>query len=713
MRDRKWIIQEKEIGTKAGRYESLFSLANGKIGIRGFHDFLEETWHEATIYMNRFYDSEDYIYGEGAYGYAKKKQKMLPLPHRFGRNIVINGTSLTAAFLNMEKTTRKLDMEQGTLETCYYFDLPDRLTIKIEGKRFVSLAHNEVIWQTYTIEANQDIQMTLNQISSTNNTVEGVDPRLGSLTKKCALHIQENMQFMSEKANLTTYITDESKLFLAVGEVETVDDKYAVDNGYFIPKGNSISWQRMLYFSDCNQPIEKIKSAITDVYQEGITKHLTAHQEVLNDFWATQSIEIDNTDILQSIYFNMFHLFQHVGKDGKANICAKGLSGEGYEGHYFWDTEIYVLPVFIYTMPEIAKKLLISRFQMLGAARKRAKEMSYEGALYAWRTINGEEASAYYPAGTAQIHINADIAYAINQYYQVTLDTTFMKRYGIEMLIEIARFFADYADYIEGKGWTINGVTGPDEYHALINNDVYTNLMVKKQFENLLLHYQTFSLPGVTIKELKKWGDIAANIYIRKEGNLIAQDELFFERSPWDFQRRDKRPLLLHYHPMLIYKHQVLKQADLILAMLTCHEEFTMEEIQENYEYYEPLTTHDSSLSETIHGIIAAQIGKTDIAFQYFKNTVITDLYDTHDNTKDGVHIAAMAGGWQSLVFGFGGLRLTANTIHFTPIVAKELMSYAFTIMYRGVKVRLQVNNGKASISTDKEPENFTIALHE
>ena len=717
MISKQYLVEENDLFQHSGRYESLFSLANGKIGIRGFHDFLSETWHEATIYMNHFYDTEDYIYGEEAYGFAKKKQKMLPLPHDFGRKILVNGQVLELSMLNHEKSQRYLDMQSGILHATYTFTLSPELEITIKGQRLVSLIDTTLIWQHYELQTTKSCQVTWEKQQANSKEHEEFDPRLGSLNKEKALHLKTQEQFMAKAAQIATYQTDESGLYLAVGEIEVIKIAAEILHNQAtveLSPTSPIEWLRMFYYTDVEQPLLSQQEVMQNAFTLGLSHYLDAQQQILTAFWQQQDLAInDNPALSQSLFFNIFHLYQHAGKDGIANICAKGLSGEGYEGHYFWDTEIYVLPFFTYTMPEIARKLLLSRYAMLDKARARAKEMSYKGAMYAWRTINGEEASAYYPAGTAQIHINADIAYAINQYYAATKDEEFMEQYGLEMLIEIARFFADFADEVEGKGWVINGVTGPDEYHTMTNNNAYTNLMVKKQFRNLIDYNHTRTLKTVNAAEITLWQTIADNLYLKKQGLLTAQDDQFFERVPWDFERRPKRPLLINYHPMVIYKHQVLKQADLVLAMLLCHDEFTLEEIQANYNYYEPLTTHDSSLSETVHGIIAAEINDMETAYRYFYETTITDLYDTHNNTADGVHIAAMAGGWQSLVFGFGGLRITKDKLSFTPKISEDLSSYRFSIYFRGVKITVNVNNGDVEITTDKEPQDFTIILNE
>lgn len=717
-------IKETEvIMEKIGQAESVFSLANGKIGVRGFHEESESSWYEASIYMNGFYDSEPYIYGENAYGYAKNKQKMLSLPNMLAVEFQVDGEQFDISTSKVVTYSRVLDMERAEIRKQYVWLTKSGINVNIMMTKIVSASEPSLILTQIECSADQACTLTIKSkygVVVENTQLDGHDPRLGNLTKKAALHHLETQRGLDNLLTLSQYKTDASGLLLSCGMAHCVEgDKPTISNvendvlfAFSLSAGKQIRLTKYMYYSDEAGELATHKVKFLALVGKPFSCYQEKQYEIYKTFWERQQLNIEeNEKLLGALRFNVFNLYQHVGKDGKANICAKGLSGEGYEGHYFWDTEIYVLPFFTYTMPTIAKALLMSRYRMLDAAKRRASELSYKGALYAWRTINGEEASAYYPAGTAQIHINADIAYAIEQYYHATQDDDFMRQYGLEMLTEIARFYASYADYVKGKGWSINGVTGPDEYHALTNNNAYTNLMVKRQFKKLLNLQKKFGSSTITDEEQSIWQAIAEGLLIKKEGLLTAQDDNFFERTPWDFKERPLRPLLIHYHPMIIYKHQVLKQADLVLGMLLCHEEFSEEERKANYAFYEPLTTHDSSLSETIHGIIAASIGKEEEAYEYLQDTVLTDLYNTHHNTEAGLHMAAMAGGWQSFIFGFGGMRVYEDRIIFHPSVSKELKSYSFSVQFRGVTIELNMKDGVANVTQEKEIPGICVLI--
>jgi trehalose/maltose hydrolase-like predicted phosphorylase len=437
-----------------------------------------------------------------------------------------------------------------------------------------------------------------------------------------------------------------------------------------------------------------------------------AQERFMADYWSRTDVEVrGDMAIQQGIRFNSYHLLQSVGRDGRTNIAAKGLTGEGYEGHYFWDTETYVVPFFLYNNPEIARKLLEYRYSILDKARERARQMAHpKGALFPWRTINGEESSAYFPAGTAQYHINADVACAIRKYMKATDDTEFLVNYGAEILFETARVWADLGDFIPRKGnkFCINGVTGPDEYTALVDNNCYTNMMaqVNLAYAYEMAQWMRANSPqdfakiaakiGLEAPELDFWKRAADNMYIPydEESGLYMQDDSFLDKAVWDFANTpsENYPLLIHYHPLVIYRYQVCKQADLVLALFLQGDKFTLDDKKRNYDYYEKITTHDSSLSTCIFSIVASEIGYHDKAYQYFIGTARMDLDDYHGNVKDGIHVANMAGTWMSLVNGFASMRVYNETLSFDPYLPQSWEGYSFKISFRGCLLKVSVD---------------------
>lgn len=407
---------------------------------------------------------------------------------------------------------------------------------------------------------------------------------------------------------------------------------------------------------------------------------------------------------------------------------AKGLSGEGYEGHYFWDTEMYVLPVLIYTEPEVAKTLLDYRYYTLDQARDRARVLGHDkGALFPWRTINGQEASTYYPLGTAQYHINADIAYALSLYLQVTGDIEYLVEKGAEILIETARVWADVGSFSECKNgkYCICDVTGPDEYNVLVDNNFYTNLMARENLRDALqaINYlkknrlQTWEKLKERLKflevEAEQWEKIIENMYFPYDEilKIYPMDDGFMMRKPWDESKipPEKRAWLYeNYHPLFIMRHRMSKQADAILGMYLHSNLFSEEEIRRNYDFYQKVTLHHSSLSTCIFGIVASGIGYLEEAYDYFSQSARMDLDDYHNNFYAGIHAANMAGTWQAIVNGFAGMRCQNTRLEFKPTIPEEWDEYTFRILYRKALLKVKISKNEARF-TLLEGENIVF----
>jgi alpha,alpha-trehalose phosphorylase len=473
------------------------------------------------------------------------------------------------------------------------------------------------------------------------------------------------------------------------------------------------------------------------VVRQGFQPLLAAQEQYMDDFWRRSDVRIKDiredrikrstVEIQQAIRFNLFHILQASARAEGTGVPAKGLTGQAYEGHYFWDAEIYLLPFLIYTSPRIARNLLAFRYKMLPQARARAKELGHRGAMFPWRTISGEEASAYYAAGTAQYHINADIMYALRKYVAATGDEAFLRDFGAEMLVETARLWLNLGFYSAAKGgkFCINGVTGPDEYNAVVNNNAYTNLMAREN-----LHYATQVIKSLHAtepdaykalthktalepSEVSAWMRAAENMYVPYDEKLgiIPQDDEFLDKDPWDFRNTpaDHYPLLLFYHPLNIYRKQVIKQADVVLAMFLLGDAFSLEAKKRNFDFYDPLTTGDSSLSSCVEAIIAAQIGDMDRAFRYGMAALLMDLADVGGNVKDGCHIASMGGTWMMLTYGFGGMRDHDGSLSFWPRRAPEDNAILrFPVTYRGQLLEVEISLDKVEYAL-REGERLVI----
>ncbi|MDD5205432.1 MAG: beta-phosphoglucomutase family hydrolase, partial [Desulfobacterales bacterium] len=436
----------------------------------------------------------------------------------------------------------------------------------------------------------------------------------------------------------------------------------------------------------------------------------------VDDFWQRSDVRITgDLRVQQSLRWNLFQLLQASARVEGAGIGARGLTGQTYEGHYFWDTEVYLLPFLIYTAPRIAGNLLRFRHSMLPAARRRALQVGEKGALFPWRTINGEEASAYYAAGTAQYHIDADIAHALRKYVEISGDSDFLASHGAEILVETARLWLSlgfYSEHKDGK-FCINGVTGPDEYNAVVDNNLFTNMMARENMRYAAdvmtcLHQEAPERYAAVVdrtrfrpEEADDWRRAAEAMYIPFDEKLgiHLQDDNFLDRQLWDLESEPSAnfPLLLHYHPLVIYRHRVIKQADVVLALFLLGNGFSAEEKRRNFDYYDPLTTGDSSLSVCIQSIIAAENGYGEEAFEYFRYAVLMDLADIGGNVRDGVHVASIGGTWMALTYGLAGMRDHGGMLSFDPRLPLQWEGMSFPLRVRGSELEVEFEHDQAT----------------
>ena len=699
--------------------ETLLSLANGYIGTRGT---LEEGAPEAVAscegtYLNGVYSSEPIHYGEAAYGFAKHNHKMLQVANGKVLKLSVDGESFTAD--QAISHHRTLDLQQGVLSRRSEWQSGSGKQLRLQSRRFVSQANPHLLAIELSITAlnfSGEVILTSGLDAAYPGFYKKDDPRVGEMSIADSLtllsqRVDGEHSLMLHRAKGADFIVAAacSHLLPAGATLLTQDDSQnntlSQQFALQVTQGETQTLHKLVIYchsasvDDSDSLGQQAQQLLSNAQQQGFTALLGEHQQWWQQYWRQADVNIEGDVALQqAIRFNLFSLAQSAGRNGHSNIGAKGLTGPGYDGHYFWDTEIYVVPVMSLTQPQIARQLLTQRYSQLDAARERARQMSHSsGALYPWRTIGGEECSAYFPAGTAQYHINAAIAYAIRSYYLATDDWAFMQQMGAEMLVETARLWLQLGFFSSRSGkFEIHMVTGPDEYSALVNNNFYTNAMVQLQLRftlQIVQQLQAEQSPllnqlGVTDAEIQQWQQAADSMYLPFDAQLQIhpQDDSFLSRQPWDFANTpaDKYPLLLHYHPLVIYRHQVLKQADVVLALLLLDDAIPQAQKQRDLAYYEPLTTHDSSLSSCIHSILFAETGDTGRAHEFFGDSARMDLDNHHANTEFGVHIACMAGSWMSLVMGFAGVRSRPDGLHFKPQLPAQLPRLSFRLSYRG-----------------------------
>ncbi|TFW22275.1 glycoside hydrolase family 65 protein [Duganella callida] len=735
-----WCIRETAFDTQSHFLdETLFALGNGYIGLRGTG---EEGYSGPAgtsldgTYLNGFYESEPITYPETAYGLAKINQFMLNVPNAKGVELWLENERFDLLTGSVDAYERVLDFRTGVLARTLEWTSPSGRRIAVRSRRLVCFNNKHLFAQQFEVTAlNFDgtIRLVAALDGAVKNIEAGDDPRVGSAVSGPTLHLigveqQDGFAALVQKTHNSgfTLVSATETVITAERAQAPVQEQEGLrlTQTWELPlkSGQSARLDKFgSYHSSRDYAADELlphsRATLAEAKAAGFEALCVEQARYLADFWQQADVQIAGDDALQQgMHFNQFHLLQSVGRDGKTNISAKGVTGEGYEGHYFWDTEIYIFPFFLYSKPEIARKLLEYRYAGLPKARERARQMSHDiGALYPWRTIAGEECSAYFPAGTAQYHINADIAYSIKMYMEATDDQQYLVKYGAEIVMETARIWAGIGSYDREGRFCINQVTGPDEYTALVNNNYYTNAMAQMHlnFAASIAERLQADAPeefariaaamALDANEPAQWRRAASLMHLPYDQALQihAQDDSFLSKKVWDFANTPKEnyPLLLNYHPMVIYRHQVCKQADVVLALLLLSDQFTLEDKRRDFDYYEAVTTHDSSLSSCIFSIIAAEVGYQDKAYDYFMETARLDLDDTHGNTHYGVHTAAMAGTWMGVAYGFAGMRVLGGELHFAPQLPRQWQHYTFKIHFRGALLQVHIEAGRVEYS--------------
>ncbi len=716
--------------------ETVFTLANGYLGIRGSFEEGLSTKNKRSIegiYLNGFYELVPIPHPEKAYGYAENTETMLNVTDSKIIEIYLEEERVTLDQGTLLSFKRTLDMARGCLTREVSWRSPLGREIMFSFRRIVPLSRQHLVsFELKLTPINfSDPIMIISALDGSvdNHTHEEEDPRFTANLGGLGLNIAAIQ--MTESGAVILQETKRSGLSLACAidncfrsdTAHTVEDRLvgsraALEYKFFAEQGNTYLFEKHAsYFTSRDFPASELINLATDMARkakvEGFAALADEQSESCQSFWSGIDLELNGDPLAeQGMRFSVFHLLQSAGSKGFTGIPAKGLSSEGYDGHYFWDTEIYMLPFYIMIMPEQARELLKFRYSIIERARERARVLSHEkGALYPWRTIAGEEGSSYYPAGTAQYHINAAVAYAIYKYLELTADHSFIIEYGAEMLFETARLWEDLGAYIPAKGdlFCYNEVTGPDEYTALVNNNCYTNLMARWHLKYAydtakcmeLEHNREYQRICSKIKlesaEVEAWLQAAENMYIPydQDKQIHPQDDGFFDKEIWNFAATppEKYPLLLHYHPLVIYRYQVCKQPDVILAQLLLDGEFDLNQKRRNYDYYEAITTHDSSLSPSIFSMAAAELGYKDDAYSYFFHAARLDLDNIFSDSHYGLHLANMAGTWQALVHGFAGMRSREGELRFNPYIPGGWVSYQFCLNYRNFLLKIRVTD--------------------
>jgi alpha,alpha-trehalose phosphorylase len=725
-----WALRERELRIdQLAQSESVFALSNGNLGLRGNLDEGEPSGLPGT-YLAGFYESRRLPYAEAGYGYPEAGQTVINVTNGKLLRLLVGDELLDVEYGRLHKHERTLDLRAGVLERRVDWESPAGKRVKVSSTRLVSFTHRAVAAIRYEVEVDRPARIAIQSelVANEDSGTASDDPRTAAALTK-PLVAQEGVAVGLR--GLLSHQTRGSGLLMSAAmdhvisgpanltsTIEQLGDVARLTLTANVQPGERVSIVKLLAYSwSSRRGLPSVHAqaigSLAEAMHTGWDTLLAEQRAYLDEFWDRADVEIDgDPDRQLAVRFALFHVLQAGARAEGRAVAAKGLTGTGYDGHAFWDTESFVLPVLTYTAPNAARDALTWRHATLSVARDRARQLGLRGAAFPWRTIAGEECSAYWPAGTAAFHINADIGHAVGHYLRATGDERFRREEGLELLIETARLFASLGHHDAEGGFHIDGVTGPDEYSALADDNVYTNLMAQQNLRDAA--YAAEHAPakarrlGATSEELAAWRQAADRMAVPYDERLQVhpQDADFTRHAPWDFAATgDRYPLLLHFPYFDLYRKQVVKQADLVLALYLRGDAFTPEEKARDFAYYEAITVRDSSLSACTQAVIAAETGHLELAYDYFAEAADMDLEDLEQNTRDGLHIASLAGAWIAAVAGFGGLRDHDDTLSFSPRLPTPLTRLSLGIGYRGQLLRVEITAKEARYSLRHGPK--------
>ncbi|MGI0070673.1 MAG: glycoside hydrolase family 65 protein [Thermoplasmata archaeon] len=716
-----WKVRESGLDLSVlPQSESIFALSNGHIGLRANLDEGEPHGIPGT-YLNGFYDLRPLPQAESGFGYPETADTLVNVTNGKVIRLLVNDEPFDVRYGELRTHRRTLDLRAGVLEREAVWVSPAGTAVRVRSTRLVSLQQRAVAAIRYRVQpVDSTVRVVLQSELVTNEALPApdADPRS---TPTVPLPLRSELVRRDGNKVVMVHSTQRSGLRMAaamdhelkgprnmatssesdpdLGRV-IVTAELAPDQTLELVKFLAYGWS-----SQRSVPAvrDQVEGALAEALRTGWHGLVAQQRAGLDRFWDQADVELDGDDeVQQALRFGLFHTYQAAARAEDRPIPAKGLTGPGYEGHTFWDMETFVLHALTYTQPSLVPSALRWRQATLGLARERAELLGLEGAAFPWRTIRGHECSGYWPAGTAAFHINADIADAVVRYCDATVDPDFERDHGLELLVETARLWASLGAYdVEGR-FRIDGVTGPNEYSALSDNNVYTNLMAQHNLRAAAAAAQRHPTRARTLRvgpaETAGWLRAAGAMTVPYDPTLGVhpQSERFTLHQRWDFDRTaaDQYPLLLHFPYFHLYRKQVVKQADLVLALHLRGESFTAAEKRRDFEYYEALTVRDSSLSACTQAIIAAEVGQPDLAYDYLAESALIDLDDVEHNVRDGVHIAALAGGWLAAVAGLGGMRVFGGEIRFAPRLPRGITRLTFRLTFQGSALETTLRGG-------------------
>jgi alpha,alpha-trehalose phosphorylase len=721
-----WSIRETRLDLDVlAQSESVFALANGHIGLRANLDEGEPHGLPGT-YLNSFFELRPLPYAEAGYGYPESGQTIVNVTNGKPMRLLVDDEPFDVRYGELVSHERVLDLRAGTLERRVEWRSPAGQPIKVRSVRLVSFTQRSIAAILYEVTAMDDAARIILQSELVANEemppISG-DPRVAAALTS-PLEAEEDISGATEA--MLIHHTRASQLRVAAGMdhvisgpagtqviTESRPDWARTTVACVLQPGERLQVIKFIGYgwsSQRSRPAlrDQVHAALTGARFAGWEGLVKSQRAYLDEFWDSADVELEgDPEVQQAVRFGLFHILQAGARAEQRPIAAKGLTGPGYDGHVFWDTEMFALPVLTYTQPAAAGDVLRWRHSTMDFAQDRARQLRLAGAAFPWRTIRGQECSAYWPAGTAAFHVGADIADATVRYVNATGDEAFARQVGVELLVQTARLWRSLGHHDRHGRFHIDGVTGPDEYSAIADDNVYTNLMaarnLKAAADYVLAHPDVAQTLDVHEEEAASWRDAAAAMHVSYEPELAVHEQShgFTGHQDWDFARTSAAdyPLLLHVPYFDLYRKQVVKQADLVLAMHWRGDAFTLEEKARNFAYYESRTVRDSSLSAATQAVIAAEVGHLELAHDYIAESALMDLRDINQNTRDGVHIASLAGAWLGLVAGLGGMRDHDGRLTFAPRLPTRIDRLVFSVHWHGQRLRVAVHPHEATYS--------------
>jgi alpha,alpha-trehalose phosphorylase len=702
--------------------ESIFALSNGHIGLRGNLEEGEPTGAPGT-FLNAFYEVHPLPYAETGYGYPEAGQTLINVTNGKLIRLLVDDEPFDVRYGRLIRHERVLDMREGVLHRSVEWLSPAEQKVQVCTTRLVSFLQRSVAAILYEVEPiDEPARIVVQSELVANEPVpnEPDDPRAAAALRA---PLEAEQHSHNELRAVLVHRTSASKLRMAAGmdhvvdgpegtvtAAESDDDLARVTVTTELEPGQKLRIVKLMAYGWSSRRSlpslrDQVDAALASARRTGWDGLVQGQRDYLDDIWRHADVEVEGDPPLQqAMRFALFHVVQSAARAERRAIPAKGLTGSGYDGHTFWDMEAYTVPVLSYVDPGAARDALLWRHSTMELAADRAQELGLAGVAFPWRTIRGHECSGYWPAGTAAFHINADVAEAVRRYLAATDDEEFETSQGLELVVATARLWRALGHHDVDGGFRVDGVTGPDEYTALIDNNVYTNLMAARNLnfaaDLASRHPKQAGELNIDEEEIASWRDAAKAMVIPSDPELgiTPQSEGFTRQRHWDFDDTppEKYPLLLHFHNYLLYSSQVVKQADLVFALYSCGDCFTREQKERDFDYYERITVRDSSLSAAIQAIVAAEVGHLELAYDYLGETAFIDLRDLAFNTRDGIHLAALAGTWLATVAGFGGMRDFDHQLSFAPRLASRMTRLRFGLRYRGRRLRVAVSSEEA-----------------